>query len=176
MKILKMFSIQGLFCVFLLVFMPFDCDAGDFNEFLGYNPIKITASEYKALPEYCQCKLYYNHYNDLRAEKARKSKKNLKLKRIFGSDYQHLHHFCWGLVKLERANAFNMGTEKRNFLLKSAVSEFDYVISRVGKNSPFLWMYHEKKGEALLLQNKNSEAQIEFLKAKFYKRRGKNGN
>lgn len=173
-KIKKLFSktasIQAAFVVLFLLYATSDSKAVDWDKFLESNPHKITPAEFQALPDYCQTKLYYHNR---KSGEGRKSKKNQKWRQVFRSDYSHLHHYCWGLVKLSRANNFLIGSTKRDFTIAGAGSEFDYVIKNVVKNSPFLWRYHQKKGEVLLLQNKNIEAQMEFKKANILRARSK---
>jgi len=158
---------QFLFVIFFIFFGVSFGNAITFDEWLGHNPVNVNLLEFKQLPGYCQCKMYYHHQ---RGQEAKKSRKNQEWQIAFGSDYAHLHHYCWGLVYLSRARSAQLKDSERKFLVQKAIGNFDYVIKQAASRSPFLWMYHQKKGEALLLVHKNAEAQMEFKKAKLYKK------
>jgi len=164
----KTASIQAAFVVLFLLYTTSDSNAVDWDKFLESNQQKITPTEFQALPDYCQTKLYYHNR---KGGEGRKSKTWQKWRQVFGSDYSHLHHYCWGVVKLVRATAVISDEQKKINLSKSATNEFSYMIKKVPPNSRFLWIYHQKKGEALLMQNKFDQAQIEFKKSLFYRNR-----
>ena len=45
-----------------------------------------------------------------------------------GPTFHDLHHYCWGLMKTNRATLLARDTATRNFYLRDAITEFDYVI------------------------------------------------
>lgn len=46
----------------------------------------------------------------------------------FGSDFEHMHHHCFGLVDAMRAERLGLTPHRRRALMTSAVGEFDYVL------------------------------------------------
>jgi hypothetical protein len=48
----------------------------------------------------------------------------------FGPTFIHLHHYCWGLMKTNRAVLLARDATTRNFYLRDANREYDYVITR----------------------------------------------
>jgi hypothetical protein len=45
-----------------------------------------------------------------------------------GPTFVHMHHYCWGLMKTNRATLLARDANTRNFYLQDAIKEFDYVI------------------------------------------------
>jgi hypothetical protein len=45
-----------------------------------------------------------------------------------GPTFVHMHHYCWGLMKTNRATLLARDATTRNFYLQDAIKEFDYVI------------------------------------------------
>jgi hypothetical protein len=47
-----------------------------------------------------------------------------------GPSFNNLHHYCWGLMKTNRAMLLARDVTTRNFYLRDANKEFDYVIGK----------------------------------------------
>jgi tetratricopeptide (TPR) repeat protein len=69
-----------------------------------------------------------------------------------GDSFVHMHHYCAGLIKANRATLLARDRDTRQFLLNDAVIEYDYVITRVPET--YILLPEMKKGEALLLLNR----------------------
>ena len=67
-----------------------------------------------------------------------------------GPTYEHLHHYCWGLMKTNRALLFTRTQQFRTFYLNDAIKEFDYVIERAPRTFILLPEIFTKKGENLI--------------------------
>jgi tetratricopeptide (TPR) repeat protein len=67
-----------------------------------------------------------------------------------GDTFHAMHHYCWGLMKTNRAILL-VGTEQlRNFYLKDAIGEYDFVIRNATKEFALLPEILTKKGENLI--------------------------
>jgi len=52
---------------------------------------------------------------------------------VMGRRFEAMHHYCWGLMKTNRAYVLARDERVRNFYLRDSIGEFDYVIR--GANS-----------------------------------------
>lgn len=78
----------------------------------------VSAGEMARLPEYCPHTLAYGG-PDFALWRAR-----------LGETFTHLHHYCWGLLKANRAVAPGVRPQHRRALFASAVQECYYVLDR----------------------------------------------
>src|SRR5882762_6337599 len=75
---------------------------------------------------------------------------------IMGETFNAMHHYCWGLMKTNRATLFARGQKIRMFYLEDAISEFDYVIERAKPDFVMLPEILTKKGENLIRLGRGS--------------------
>lgn len=71
-------------------------------------------------------------------------------KATVGEGFGHMHHYCAGLIKANRATLLARDRTTRQFLLNDAIAEYDYVITRVPETYVLLPEMLTKKGEALV--------------------------
>ncbi len=69
---------------------------------------------------------------------------------IMGPSFHHMHHYCWGMMKTNRAIFFTRTRHFRMFYLNDAILEFDYVIRNATPNFVMLPEIFTKKGENLI--------------------------
>lgn len=69
---------------------------------------------------------------------------------IFGKTYEAMHHYCWGLMKTNRALLLTRARQHRAFYLDSSIAEFDYVIKNAPADFALLPEILTKKGENLI--------------------------
>jgi tetratricopeptide (TPR) repeat protein len=119
------------------------------REIPGY-PNDVTANdsrEVAMLPKYCIHTRTFRHSvpggNNVAEVK--------RLQAIAGPTYEALHHYCWGLMKTNRALFLTNEKRVKEFYLRSANSDFDYVIVRAAADFPLLPEILTKKGENLAL-------------------------
>jgi len=67
-----------------------------------------------------------------------------------GQPFHNLHHYCWGLMKLNRALFLARNDQARTFYFGSAISEFDYVLERSPEDFVLMPEMLTKKGQALI--------------------------
>jgi tetratricopeptide (TPR) repeat protein len=82
-----------------------------------------------------------------------------------GDSFRHMHHYCAGLIKVNRAQLLARDRATRDFYFSDAVTEYDYVITRVPTDFILLPEIVTKKGEALLSLGKGPVAVFEFERA-----------
>jgi tetratricopeptide (TPR) repeat protein len=70
--------------------------------------------------------------------------------RIMGHTFHAMHHYCWGLMKTNRALLLARNQQTRTFYLRSGIDEFDYVLRRAPPDFVMLPEILTKKGENLI--------------------------
>lgn len=84
---------------------------------------------------------------------------------VMGETFNHMHHYCWGLMKTNRAVILARSRQDRQFYLGDAISEFDYVIERAPSNFVLLPEIFTKKGDNLLRLGKTAQGITELQRA-----------
>src|SRR3954469_16076135 len=69
---------------------------------------------------------------------------------IIGPAFNHMHHYCWGLMNTNRALLLVREQRFRDYYLRTSIREFDYVIDRSPAEFKLLPEIITKKGENLL--------------------------
>jgi hypothetical protein len=136
----------------LIAFTPFGipiCNA----EIPGYPPsvFDYDAREIAMLPRYCKHAQIFRH-------RVPGGDNPIEIERwytVMGGTlntgpFHHMQHYCWGLMKTNRALILASNRQDRQFYLTDSLSEFDYVIQRVSPDFVLLPEIHTKKGENLL--------------------------
>jgi tetratricopeptide (TPR) repeat protein len=82
-----------------------------------------------------------------------------------GPAFHHLHHYCYGLMKTNRANLLVQDQTMRRFYLTDAITEYDYVIERSSNDFILLPEILSKKGENLIALGKGPVAVFELNRA-----------
>lgn len=87
-----------------------------------------------------------------------------------GPPFHHVHHYCVGLMKMNRALLLARDTTTKNFYLADAIREIDYVIDRADDTFVLMPEMRTKKGECLVLLGRGPEGVVEFERAIAVKR------
>ncbi len=134
----------------------------DVEQYLKDNagPDQASDHELSYLPGYCR---YCAAVNRDRYKNERK-----KWERVWkrlgdrGRDKVHLHHYCFGLIALNR---LQRGLGKRAHLLSKAEAEFNYVI--IQSNPKFILVpeFHLKMGITQKLMGRDSKSLQHFMQA-----------
>jgi len=82
-----------------------------------------------------------------------------------GPSFNHMHHYCWGLMKTNRALFLTRTEYYRRFYLNDAISEFDYVIRNATPNFVMLPEIFTKKGENLIRVGRGPDAVRDLQRA-----------
>lgn len=85
---------------------------------------------------------------------------------IFGPDmYQHMHHYCWGMMATNRAVILARSQQVRMSYLSRSISEFDYVIRHAKDDFLLLPEILARKGENLIRMGRGPAAIAELERA-----------
>jgi tetratricopeptide (TPR) repeat protein len=124
-------------------------------------PQHAEAYELPYLPPYCKCKGAVN-IDPQTKEKLRKKWDSFFRKYPYGENWIHLHHYCQGLLMLNR---FYRGAGNPSALLKEAEAQFDYMIEHSNPKFILVPEYHLKMGITQKLMGKDGKAIEHFMKA-----------
>lgn len=114
----------------------------------GY-PSAVTAHdprEVGRLPKYC---IYTQSFRDS-VQGGRDEAQISYWYSTLGNSFHDLHHYCWGLMKLNRALYLARDAQTRTFYYGSAIQEFDYVLERIPEDFILKPEILTKKGQALI--------------------------
>lgn len=107
----------------------------------GYDPREVAM-----LPGYCK---YTQLFRD-RVPGGNDPKQIAHWYQVMGRPFHAMHHYCWGLMKTNRALLLARTKQVRNYYLHSSVQEFDYVINSSPSTFFMLPEIYTKRGENLL--------------------------
>jgi hypothetical protein len=82
-----------------------------------------------------------------------------------GPTFHALHHYCWGMMKTNRALLLARDTTTREFYLQDSIAEFDFVIERAPDNFLLLPEILTKRGENLVRLNKGAIGVLDLERA-----------
>ena len=120
------------------------------------------AREVALLPRYCS-------YTQGFREKVPGGNDSEELRRWqsqLGSDvFNHMHHYCWGLMKTNRGVLLARDAHVRESYLSDSLNEFEYIIARVPENFILLPEMLTKKGENLIRLGKGPMGILELERA-----------
>lgn len=130
----------------------------------GY-PDGVTAydpREVRLLPPFCP------YSQDFRAKVpgGNNTSEIERWRSVLGPTFEHVHHYCWGLMKLNRAVLLLRGNQQlRLSYLGDSNREFDYVITRAPADFILLPEILTKKAENLVRLGQGPAAVVEFSRA-----------
>lgn len=108
-----------------------------------------TAAEVSVLPPFCQAKFGYmtSPQEVARWQNA-----------VGGEGWEHIHHYCQGLINTNQALFSTRSPQEKQLLLKASVDEFNYMIANTSSKFVLLPEILMKKGENLIRLNRAPEA------------------
>lgn len=123
---------------------PFAGDAAGQSSTMA--DIALYMSSLKGLPDYCQCRLAEAKFRkEFRNQgqidwPAPFAKLHNKWVRVFGNNWVHFHHYCFGIQKLNKAVRISgrFAERRRKATLEGAIGEFEYMRRRADRSFP-LW-------------------------------------
>lgn len=124
-------------------------------------PQHAEAYELPYLPDYCKCKGAVN-IDPRTKENLRKKWDRFFSKYPHGENWVHLHHYCQGLLMLNR---FYRGVGNPSALLKEAESQFNYMIKQSNPKFILVPEYHLKMGITQKLMGRDSKSLQHFTEA-----------
>jgi len=119
----------------------------------------LDAREVRLLPPFCVHTQYFSSkYGVHEVERNR-------WRAVLGPTFVHIHHYCFGLLKTNRALLLTKTKQYREYYLRDSISEFDYVIQRAPDDFLLLPEILSKKGENLVRLGRGMMAVPEFERA-----------
>jgi tetratricopeptide (TPR) repeat protein len=121
----------------------------------------FDAREVAMLPRYCI-------YTQLFRDNVPGGNNPEEIKRwysIMGDTFHAMHHYCWGLMKTNRATLLARTQESRMFYLNDSIGEFDFVIQRAKPDFVMLPEILTKKGENLIRLGRGPQGILELQRA-----------
>ena len=107
----------------------------------GYDPREVAA-----LPGYCK-------YTQLFRDHVPGGNDPIQIAhwyQVMGHSFHAMHHYCWGLMKTNRALLLARTKQLRTYYLRSSIQEYDYVIAATPEDFFMLPEIYAKRGENLL--------------------------
>lgn len=122
-----------------------------------------TETEMALIPNYCKDTQGFG-YGDATSNPSPRSGHWVSL---MGKTFWHMHHYCAGLIKRNRAMKAGMRLEERKHLLGSAIQEYEYILTN-NKDADFILLpeVYTRIGEANVLIGNPSAAEKAFAKAR----------
>ena len=122
---------------------------------------EYDAREVSSLPKYC---IYTQSFRD-RVPGGNDRQQIDYWYSVMGTTFHAMHHYCWGLMKINRALYLSRDTQTRRFYLNDSVNEFNYVLSNAPDDFILLPEILTKKGQSLVLAGRGSLGVIELERA-----------
>ena len=84
-----------------------------------------------------------------------------------GPAFDWMHHYCWGLMKTNRALLLAKDKRTKTFYFTDAIAEFDYFLNRASPSRDFVLLpeLFTKKGENLIRLGRGVEGVTELERA-----------
>jgi tetratricopeptide (TPR) repeat protein len=141
--------------VFMAVTLLAAAPARAGEEIPGYPPLdEYDPREVAMLPKFCPYTTLFNE----KITSANNMEEKERYRAVFGDTWRHLHHFCWGLMKTNRAVLLARTEQARRFYLSDAIGEFDYVLQRAPEDFILLPEILARKGQNLIRLGKAPQA------------------
>ncbi len=128
-------------------------------------PTNVTDTEMALLPEYCPDTFGFK-YGDAYFNTSPNAPKWVGL---MGKGFWAMHHYCWALINLGRAQKPSMPANERQFTRESAIADMYYIIENTNADFIMLPELYTKIGEVQLMLNHPPEARDAFAKARALK-------
>lgn len=135
-----------------------------FNAMAG-QPSNITKAEMGLIPEYCADSQTFG-YGDAYYNTSPNAPKWVGL---MGKGFWAIHHYCWALINLSRAQKPSMPPNMRYWTREGVLADLNYVIQNTSPDFVLLPEIYTKMGEVLVLLKRPTEARDAFDKARALK-------
>lgn len=125
-------------------------------------PAGWTEGELALLPEYCADTQGFNH---TRTGPQRSPRADYWVGRM-GEGFWTMHHSCWALMNLRRAQLAIGSKQQREHLINSAIRDFQFVVRNTPSDFVLLPEVLTRMGDAHLLLKQYAAANDAFLRAR----------
>lgn len=132
------------------------------QEIPGYGSIdSYDAREVAMLPKFCPYTTLFNE----RVPGGSNLEETARWRSVLGDTFRHIHHYCFGVMKTNRATLLARTEQARLFYLSDSINEFDYVIQRAPEDFVLLPEIITKKGQNLIRLGKAPSGILQLEKA-----------
>jgi len=128
---------------------------------LANKPKNIEESEMQLIPAYCPDTMGFK-YGDAYTRTSPKAKHWVAL---MGDSFWHMHHYCWGMINLNRARRAGVSSQTSKALLEEVRGDFLYVTSNTPKEFVMLPEIYTRLGEVELMLKQPNRALKAFERA-----------
>ena len=125
-------------------------------------PADITESEMRLLPRYCPDTMGFG-YGDSSYNTSPRAGHWVSL---MGKDFWNIHHYCWGLINLSRAQKSGLPRQTRRGMLESVQADYKYVINKSSRDFIMLPEIYTRLGDVQLLLMQANKANESFARAR----------
>ena len=122
----------------------------------GFDPREVAM-----LPGYCK----YTQYFRQKVPGGDDANAVADWRGVLGPTFEHIHHYCFALMKTNRAILLARGRDVRQRYLSSSIEELDYVIGRAPQDFVLMPEILTKKGENLIRLDKGPVGLYELMRA-----------
>lgn len=123
-----------------------------------------SMAEMRQLPPYCPNTQIISKEYGRKQSPGSYDAKTKPFVDMYGSDFWHLHHYCFGLVNVIRSYG-SSDPKAREFNLSRSIFQYDYVLKAIKPNSMLRPELHVKRAQSLVLMKRGGEAVGDFKKA-----------
>ena len=128
-------------------------------------PVGWTPGELALLPNYCPDTQGFAH---TRTGEHRSPRADYWVG-LMGETFWSLHHYCWGLMNLRRAQQARLPPQARDHLIGTVIQDYHFVLRNADDGFVLLPEVLTRLGEAHLLLGQHGAANAAFLRARAVK-------
>jgi tetratricopeptide (TPR) repeat protein len=128
-------------------------------------PENITDGELALTPEYCVDTATMRYGSEF----FNPSPRAAHWVGLMGKSFWAMHHYCWALINLRRAQMAGVTPTTRKYLLQEVIADCIYVIRNSGPDFIMLPEIYTRLGDTQLLVGDPASAQDAFEKARMAK-------
>lgn len=128
-----------------------------------------TKGEWALMPEWCIDSQDGPYGSPEGANWMNKSPRASKWVSLMGTDFWHMHHYCRGLRAKLRLQRPGLSSLDRNWLIRNAISEFEYIFNNCKPTMPLMPEVYLKLGEVHLINKDLGAAQAAFEQSRALK-------
>lgn len=125
-------------------------------------PADITEGEMALLPPYCPDTQLFK-YGDRYTNPSPNAPAWIAR---MGETFWGMHHYCWGLIRMNRAKQFGVPAPIREGQIRGALADYEYVLANEQPGFPLAPEILTRMGEAFLALNDPGSAMEAFAKAR----------
>lgn len=107
----------------------------------------ITRGELALTPDFCQDVQTINGWSQHFRESPRSPYWVSKM----GKTFWAMHHYCWALIRMHRANAAGLKPSTRDHMIRKSIADFHYVVNNATREFVLLPEIFFRIGEAHVL-------------------------